>query len=1010
MNDPGASILIVDDEPLNRKLFETMLKPEGYRTSSVSNGEDALASVALDKPDLILLDVMMPGMTGYQFASTLKANDDTSNIPIIMVTALVDRDARLSALEAGVEEFLTKPVNRAELWLRVRNLLRLKAMGDLLKTHGTILEKEVQERTADLRKKESQLSEALKIGRLAYWEYEYSTHEFIFNDQFYSLHKITVEEAGGYRMSSVDFALRYVHPEDASLISNNILRASESRDPDYFAMVETRLLTGDGEIFWVEARFKVEKNTEGRPIRLIGVNQNITERKISEESLRKLSLAVEESPSSVVITDLDGTIEYANESFFEITGYNQSEIIGQNPRILQSGHTPEATYADMWAHLNNNQTWKGEFINKRKDGSEYCEFSMLSPIHDSSGKTTHYLAIKEDITERKAAEVKIIYLNRVYAILSGINSLIVRANDREELFREACRIVVEDGEFHMAMLCMVDQQTKKIVPVATAGKDKELLSGIKEILASDERSPDTMVARVIREKQTLVANDSETDDRVLFGKIYAESGVRSMAIFPLIVGGETVGALALYSGIIEFFHEEELKLLLELANDISFAIDHIEKQDHINYLAYYDVLTGLARRALFLERLEPYMRSAVSNGHKLALCLIDLERFKNINDSLGRPTGDALLQQVAEWLTRNTGDANRLARIDADHFAIVLPEIRREGDLTRLVETLVRDFQKHPFLLNDSEYHIAARSGIALFPDDGAEAGTLFKNAEAALKKAKARGDQYLFYTQKMNETMASKLTLENQLRRAIDNEEFVLHYQPKVNLSSDKVTSAEALIRWNDPLTGLVPPGQFIPILEETGLIYEVGRWALRETIANSLRWRSADLPAIRIAVNVSASQLHREDFIAEIEQAISIDAHAAEGLELEITESMIMEDIERNIADLEVIRAMGITIAIDDFGTGFSSLSHLSRLPVDTLKIDRTFVVEIDVGPEGLALVSTIISLAHAFKLKVVAEGVETKEQSHLLRLLSCDEIQGFLFSKPMPCEEFESRFLAP
>jgi diguanylate cyclase (GGDEF)-like protein len=402
------------------------------------------------------------------------------------------------------------------------------------------------------------------------------------------------------------------------------------------------------------------------------------------------------------------------------------------------------------------------------------------------------------------------------------------------------------------------------------------------------------------------------------------------------------------------------------------------------------------------------MRSAVSAGHKLAIGLIDLERFKNINDSLGRPSGDALLRQVAEWLTHKTGDASLLARIDADHFAIVLPEVRSDGNLAKLVENLMAAFLEHPFRLNDAVLRISIKVGIALFPDDGADADTLFRNAEAALKKAKASGSRYLFYTQKMTEAVAGKLTLENQLRQAIDNEEFVLHYQPKVNLVSGKVTSAEALIRWNDPRTGLVPPGRFIPILEETGLIYEVGRWALRQAIADYLRWRAAGLPAVRIAVNVSALQLHNPGFIAEIAQAIAIDAHAADGLELEITESLIMEDVKHCITSLKAIRAMGITIAIDDFGTGFSSLSYLARLPVDTLKIDRSFVLEMN-APEGLALVSTIIILAHALKLKTVAEGVETEEQASQLRSLDCDEMQGYLFSKPVPSDIFETKFLA-
>jgi diguanylate cyclase (GGDEF)-like protein/PAS domain S-box-containing protein len=559
---------------------------------------------------------------------------------------------------------------------------------------------------------------------------------------------------------------------------------------------------------------------------------------------------------------------------------------------------------------------------------------------DEGGQPTRAIGTCQDITERKETEARIAYLIHVYAMLSGINALIVRVHDRDELFREACRIAVEDGGFRMAMLCMEDRLAKKIVPVATAGKDEELLTSITERLSSSKDASNTMVALAIREKQAVVSNDSVNDPRVLFGKKYAESGVRSLAILPLIISGEAVGTLALYSSEVEFFHEEELKLLTELASDIAFAVDHIEKQERLNYLAYYDVLTGLANRNLLLERVAQYMRSAVSGGHKLALGLIDLERFKNFNDTLGRPTGDALLKQVAEWLTHKMGDINLLARVDADHFAIVLPEVKSNGNLARLVENLMAAFLGHSFRLNDAALRIGVKAGIALFPDDGTDADTLFKNAEAALKKAKSGGDRYLFYTQKMTEAVAAKLTLENQLREALDNEEFVLHYQPKVNLVSGKVTGAEALIRWNDPRTGQVPPGQFIPILEETGLIYEVGRWALRKAIEDYLRWRSAGLPALRIAVNVSPLQLRNPGFVAEIERNIAIDPHAAEGLELEITESMIMEDVRHNIASLQAIRAMGITIAIDDFGTGFSSLGYLSKLPVDTLKVDRSFV----------------------------------------------------------------------
>jgi diguanylate cyclase (GGDEF)-like protein/PAS domain S-box-containing protein len=645
----------------------------------------------------------------------------------------------------------------------------------------------------------------------------------------------------------------------------------------------------------------------------------------------------------------------------------------------------------------------------RADGTEFPIELAVTALRATS--TPMFTGFIRDITARNEADAKIKRLNRVYAVLSGINSLIVRVRKRDELFGEACRIAVEVGRFRMAWIGVVDAGTMKIEPTASAGLNPDYMTFIKDRFSVAQESPigETLATRAIREKKALFSNDTQNDPRVRFKKEHFERGTRSMAMLPLLVADEAVGLLALYAEEVDFFDAEEVSLLTELAGHIAFAIDHIGKQERLDYLAYYDELTGLANRSLFLERVAQYMRSAVSGGHKLALFLIDLERFKNINDSLGRPAGDALLKQVAEWITGNVKDASLLSRVAADHFAVVLPQVRPEGNVERLMEKSMEALLEHPFLLNDTVFRIAAKAGIALFPEDGADADTLFKNAEAALKKAKASGDRYLSYTPKMTETVAGKLTLENQLRQALDKEEFVLHYQPKVNLVSGRITSAEALIRWNDPRTGLVPPGRFIPVLEETGLIYEVGRWALRKALEDYLRWRNAGLPAVRIAVNVSPLQLRNRSFVAEIKQVIGIDAQAEAGLELEITESLIMEDVKHNIASLQAIRAMGVTIAIDDFGTGFSSLNYLSKLPVDTLKIDRSFVIDMTGAPQGLALVSTIITLAHSLKLKVVAEGVETEEQLRLLRSLSCDEMQGFLFSKPVPGEIFEARYLA-
>ncbi len=713
--------------------------------------------------------------------------------------------------------------------------------------------------------------------------------------------------------------------------------------------------------------------------------------------------------TAIASTDSVGRVVRLNEAFSTMMGYDADALKSMNfadfthPDDLKL----ERVYFDeILAGKRNHYRITKRYI--ANHGRILWVDLSAAVIRDAEGKVKNFVAVIQDITERKEAEARITYLNRVYAVLSGINTLIVRVRDHNELFCEACRIAVDEGGFRMAMLCTTDTGTMKMVPCAHAGKSEELIAAVKGLLSSDH-APNSMVARAVSEKRAIVSNDSQNDPQVLLGDKYAASGVHSMAVFPLIVSGVASGVLALYAGEIDFFHQEEIVLLNELTEDISFAIDHIEKQEKLSFLAYYDELTGLANRTLFLERVTQLISVANNTGHKLALLIIDLERFKNINDSLGRATGDTLLKQVAQWLSHNLGGENLVARLEADHFAIVLPGIREEDDLPGLFDRTSEAFLGHTFRLNDThELRIAAKAGVAIYPDDGTDVDVLFRNAEAALKMAKRSGSRYLFHTQKMTEAVADKLVLENQLRQAIDNHEFVLHYQPKVNLLSGEVTGAEALIRWNKPDTGLVPPGKFIPLLEETGLIYEVGRWALSQAIADFLRWRNSGYAAIPIAVNVSPLQLRNPGFVAEIESKIAVDPHAAAGIELEITESMIMENFALNTANLQAIRDKGVRIAIDDFGTGFSSLGYLSKLPVDTMKIDRSFVIEMTADPRGLALVSTIITLAHALKLKVVAEGVETDEQASLLRLLSCDEMQGYLFSKPLPADIFEAKYL--
>jgi diguanylate cyclase (GGDEF)-like protein len=473
-----------------------------------------------------------------------------------------------------------------------------------------------------------------------------------------------------------------------------------------------------------------------------------------------------------------------------------------------------------------------------------------------------------------------------------------------------------------------------------------------------------------------------------------------MVALPLMLEGKPAGCLVLVTEESGFFNEDEMRLLNELAGDIAFALDHLEKADRLYYLAYYDALTGLANRTLFLDRLGQLLGQATKAGKRMALVVIAPERLGNINDTFGRPTGDLVLKQFAERFADAIGSDNDAARVTGDQIATLIAASDESSVLAK-VSRWQDDCCSRPFEVQGTQMRLGAVTGIAMFPDDGDDAQLLLKNAEAALERAKSTGDEHLFYTQRLSVAVTEKLLLEQSLREALERQEFQLHYQPKVDLETRKVKGLEALIRWNNAERGMVPPAQFIPLMEETGMIVSVGAWVIQQAAEERASWRRKGMTVPRVAVNVSTVQLRKRDFVQTV-QAVLKDAGKAPGIDFEVTESLIMEDVEGNIQKLEEISRMGIGVALDDFGTGYSSLGYLAKLPVETLKIDRSFIAKMLDDPGAMTLVSTMISLAHSLKLTVVAEGVENEEQAKILRLLRCDEIQGYLISKPLPFDE--------
>jgi diguanylate cyclase (GGDEF)-like protein/PAS domain S-box-containing protein len=746
------------------------------------------------------------------------------------------------------------------------------------------------------------------------------------------------------------------------------------------------------------ARADLEERVRSRTAELEQANRRLRE---AEERYRSL---VETSPDAIWVRDGE-RIVFVNRAALALYGARTpAEMVG---RPIYDFIAPEfhETVRERVRRLAvpGATVPPQEQVHVRLDGARMQVESRA--IAFESGGDRLALVVIRDISERKAQEARIACLHRIHVMLSAINSAIVRIRDRDELLREACRVAVEHGGSPMAWIAVRGEDGEYRL-AARAGFDVGLPVGAR--LETAERSPGAqgVAGRAIRERRTVVENDMAQQPDVGYHRAEALArGLRSTVALPLVVEDRIEGVFVLYGEAPGSFTEEEVTLLEELAADISFALDYSAKAARADYLAYYDPLTGLPNRTLFYDHLGQHLRTRGSEQAMVALVLLDLERFRGVNETLGRKAGDKLLRKVAARLRAAMQSHELPTRVGANTFALVLRGAAHAGELARAVEGLLRTCFDPPFEVNEQELRIAARAGIALFPGDGRDAEQLFRNAEAALAKAKAGAERVGFYAPEMSARAAEALLLETRLRRALERGELVLHYQPRVSLATGRITGYEALLRWQAPGEGLVPPARFIPLLEETGLILEAGRQVLARALGERRAWRARGLALPRVAVNVSPIQLARRDFVREVRAAIEAAGASARDLELEITEDQVMRELEATIGKLRELREMDVEIAVDDFGTGYSSLNYIARLPVTTLKVDRSFIVAMTQGEGGRAIVATIVNLARSLGLRTVAEGVETGEQAALLRALGADDMQGYLFSPPLAPEEFEA-----
>jgi diguanylate cyclase (GGDEF)-like protein len=574
-------------------------------------------------------------------------------------------------------------------------------------------------------------------------------------------------------------------------------------------------------------------------------------------------------------------------------------------------------------------------------------------------------------------------LDRIRDVLSALNVAIVRLRDRSELCREACRIAVEIGGFTKAMVAEIDSTSGEIT--------MPFVSGQSSRSAQDLGVIETSIGSL---------------HPAIKGDFPDSGGIRAAGSFPIIIEERAVGAMVFETGVRDYFAVEEVELLTNLTNNLAFGLNLLEKQQRVDYLSYYDVMTQLPNRALFLDRLGRDLAACKKGGKSLALAIIDISRFSALNNTLGEHVGDEALRKIALRL-RETFDESRLARIGGDKFAVTFPMLDDLGPVAGFItEDGIKIFET-PVSIQGRDVRVMARAGCAVFPADGAGAEELFQKAEAALVSAKASGATYRFYAPELNERLATQLDLEARLQRAIEENQFVLFYQPKVEVIGRKIVGFEGLLRWNDPERGLIFPSDFIPLLERTGMIIPVGRWALIEAARQYEEWRRAGLNPPRIAMNLSTVQLGQDRLVDDVRSALEGFEESC-GLDLEVTESMLFQNIESAIEKLRAIQVLGPRISLDDFGTGYSSLSYIRQLPLNALKIDRSFIIGMLDDVNKRSIVATIISLAGALGLTTIAEGVETEQDARLLELLCCDQMQGYLISKAVP-PDLASRFLA-
>ena len=716
----------------------------------------------------------------------------------------------------------------------------------------------------------------------------------------------------------------------------------------------------------------------------------------SEERFRAI---VETSQDWIWEADTALRLTYSNHAVTSILGYEHEAIVGTSAFDLvvpEDRAEIEKRFAGFIADRSGWRRWQVKF--RHLDGSVRVLESSATPLIDDAGTLTGFRGVAEDITDRLEQELRIRQLARTQAVVAALGNAVLRASDRNEVFLAACRVAVEQGGFKAAALGMRGADGKLHVVARFGDPDVLVVVAPEQPIPLDPQSDYYLHPGVeaFREGRKVAIEDFARAALPDFLRAQmAQIGVRSEVALP--IGSGPWGLLALFSESERIYDADEIDLLQRLAADIDFAVDFLAKSEQLEHLAYHNPVTGLPNRTAFQRKV-----SLMLQAGPVMVAVLDVHRFSYVNDSRGRSYGDKLLLQLGLRLNELMLGRGVVAHPEADSYLLAMTMSGTPEQHLERLEALLNDIERHPFLIGGEEMFLALHGGVAFAPAHGSDAKSLERSALMALAEGTQRRVRLRMFNESLREKIARRMDLERDLRRAIENVEFELFYQPKFDAATRRLVGAEALLRWRRPHDGLVSPGEFIPVLEETGLIVPVGHWVMRQALATGREWRAHYQQDFRIAVNISARELRHKNFMEECRAMLAPYA-AAQILDVELTESLLMDDMDHSIGQLDALRELGCRVSIDDFGTGYSSLNYLARLPVDELKIDASFIGLMTQSPETMGLVTNIIALAHALSLQVVAEGVEEEEQAKLLRLLRCDRLQGYLLGRPVSADAF-------